>query len=267
MARRSFGPGSPHGGRGGEVVDAKQAPSRMRKARCRWWRSDRVSREHHDAPDIGFVAGVDGAPGAAVVEGAQDPASVALDEEPDDGLLAAPGVLNRTRASMRSPAAYVPRTRASAPPASPRPRARSEGPAPRRACPQRRAQIARWYCRESHTTFSLLPDCLAARLLGELDEVEEVVAHAEQARRPDAVRTCLGSSTPRDSDPTRHIGASDAAFGHDKSLGTPNVRPLRCSIARTRPCQRLTSILTNGGPWTRGGGGRLPSPSCRTSTG
>ena len=43
-------------------------------------------------------------------------------------------------------------------------------------------QIARWYCRESHTTFSLLPDCLAARLPGTLTELEEVVAQAEQAR-------------------------------------------------------------------------------------
>ena len=41
--------------------------------------------------------------------------------------------------------------------------------------------IARWYCRESHTTFSLLPDGLAARLPGELDTLEAVVAHAEQA--------------------------------------------------------------------------------------
>ena len=45
----------------------------------------------------------------------------------------------------------------------------------------RGTQIARWYCRDSHTTFSLLPDCLAARLPGELDHVETVVAHAEQA--------------------------------------------------------------------------------------
>ena len=45
----------------------------------------------------------------------------------------------------------------------------------------RGAKIARWYCPESHTTFSLLPECLAARLPGELDEVEQVVAHAEQA--------------------------------------------------------------------------------------
>ena len=43
-------------------------------------------------------------------------------------------------------------------------------------------QVARWYCRESHTSFSLLPDCLAARLPGTLTELEEVVAHAEQAR-------------------------------------------------------------------------------------
>ena len=45
----------------------------------------------------------------------------------------------------------------------------------------RGAQVARWYCRESHTTFSRLPDCLAARLPGELDTLEAVVAHAEQA--------------------------------------------------------------------------------------
>ena len=54
----------------------------------------------------------------------------------------------------------------------------------------RGAKIARWYCRESHTTFSPMPDCLAARLPGELDTLETVVplaararlvAHAEQA--------------------------------------------------------------------------------------
>ena len=43
------------------------------------------------------------------------------------------------------------------------------------------ALIARWYCPQSHTTFSLLPDCLAARLPGTLQELEAVVAHAEQA--------------------------------------------------------------------------------------
>ena len=46
----------------------------------------------------------------------------------------------------------------------------------------RGAKIARWYCRESNTTFSLLPDCLAARLPGTLDALEAVVAHAERSQ-------------------------------------------------------------------------------------
>ena len=36
-------------------------------------------------------------------------------------------------------------------------------------------QVARWYCPTGHTTFSLLPDCLASRLSGTLDAVEETV--------------------------------------------------------------------------------------------
>ena len=50
-------------------------------------------------------------------------------------------------------------------------------------------KIRRWYCRESHTTFSLLPDCLAARLPGGLDDVEAVVAHAEGAASVSAAAT------------------------------------------------------------------------------
>ena len=42
-------------------------------------------------------------------------------------------------------------------------------------------RIARWYCPESHTTFSLLPDCLAARLPGTLAELEDAVVVAERA--------------------------------------------------------------------------------------
>ena len=41
--------------------------------------------------------------------------------------------------------------------------------------------IARWYCPAGHRTFSLLPDCLAARLSGTLAEVEAVVRAVEQA--------------------------------------------------------------------------------------
>ena len=42
-------------------------------------------------------------------------------------------------------------------------------------------RIARWYCPTGHRTFSLLPDCLAARLSGTLAEVEAVVRQVEQA--------------------------------------------------------------------------------------
>ena len=42
-------------------------------------------------------------------------------------------------------------------------------------------RIARWYCPTGHCTFSLLPDCLSARLSGTLAEVEDVVTTVEQA--------------------------------------------------------------------------------------
>ena len=45
----------------------------------------------------------------------------------------------------------------------------------------RGTRIARWYCPQSHMTFSLLPDCFAARLPGTLRDLEAVVAVAEQA--------------------------------------------------------------------------------------
>ena len=47
-------------------------------------------------------------------------------------------------------------------------------------------RIARWYCPEGHCTFSLLPDCLSARLPGTLAEVEAVVIAVEQARSLEA---------------------------------------------------------------------------------
>lgn len=52
-------------------------------------------------------------------------------------------------------------------------------------------RIARWYCRQSHTTFSLLPDCLAARLPGTLAELEQVVAVAEHAPSLEAAADAL----------------------------------------------------------------------------
>lgn len=41
--------------------------------------------------------------------------------------------------------------------------------------------IARWYCRAGHETFSLLPDCLAARFSGTLAEFESTADQVERA--------------------------------------------------------------------------------------
>ena len=55
-------------------------------------------------------------------------------------------------------------------------------------------RIARWYCPESHTTFSLLPDCLAARLPGTLAELEDAVVTAERFPSVAAAAATLRSS-------------------------------------------------------------------------
>ena len=67
------------------------------------------------------------------------------------------------------------------------------------------ARVARWYCRESHTTFSLLPDCLAARLPGTLDDLEAVVVAAEGARSVAAAANAL--RRPEDDDAVALAGA------------------------------------------------------------
>jgi hypothetical protein len=54
-----------------------------------------------------------------------------------------------------------------------------------RICPPG-TRIPRWYCPEGHRTFSLLPDCFAARLSGTLREVEAVVDRVEQAHSLEA---------------------------------------------------------------------------------
>lgn len=47
-------------------------------------------------------------------------------------------------------------------------------------------RIARWYCPQAQQTFSLLPDCFAARLPGTLAEVETAVDHLEQTGSQEA---------------------------------------------------------------------------------
>ena len=70
------------------------------------------------------------------------------------------------------------------------------GTYPRKTPPGTR--IARWYCPESHTTFSLLPDCLAARLPGTLADLEDAVAAGERAPSVAAAAVALraGRSEP-----------------------------------------------------------------------
>jgi hypothetical protein len=40
-------------------------------------------------------------------------------------------------------------------------------------------RVARWYCPQGQRTWSLLPDCLSARLCGSLDDVEQAVVASE----------------------------------------------------------------------------------------
>jgi hypothetical protein len=52
-------------------------------------------------------------------------------------------------------------------------------------------RIARWYCRQGHRTFSLLPDHLAARFPGTLAQIEEVVAVVEASASLEAAANAL----------------------------------------------------------------------------
>lgn len=47
-------------------------------------------------------------------------------------------------------------------------------------------KVARWHCPEGHTTFSLLPDCLAARLPGSLIEIETVLCQVQNSSSQEA---------------------------------------------------------------------------------
>ena len=99
MARPSLRPGSPHDGRGGEVSDGIHALADARRR----WRTDRVSHERYEAPNVAFVAGVDGALGAVLTRRAraEHTAPVALGEKPHDSFPAAPRGAHRARTAVR----------------------------------------------------------------------------------------------------------------------------------------------------------------------
>ena len=132
--------------------------------------------------------------------------------------------------------------------------------------------IARWYCPEGHCTFSLLPDCLAARMPGTLVELEEAVKAAEQApsqeracdnlrleatlpgvlrwlrRRLKAVRCCLivlkGLLPERFSDCAPTIPALSARLGFSpvlpelREIAAPHLRCLPAPIGFAHRCSR-----------------------------
>lgn len=52
-------------------------------------------------------------------------------------------------------------------------------------------EVTRYYCAQAQKTFSLLPDCLAAQLPGDLDEVARVVQTVEAARSVEAAAEAL----------------------------------------------------------------------------
>ena len=122
-------------------------------------------------------------------------------------------------------------------------------------------QITRYYCPTAHETFSLLPDCLASRFPGDLDDLERVVAHVDAASsmeaaadvlRPDIVlpsavrwvrrRLTLVRATllavvtllPDLCGGDAHLGAVRAALGTDHALVTlrTHAAPLLSALPR-----------------------------------
>ena len=123
-------------------------------------------------------------------------------------------------------------------------------------------RITRYYCPTAHETFSLLPDSLASRFPGDLDDLERVVAKVDAARsieaaadilRPDIVlpsavrwvrrrltlvRTTLLAVVTLLPDVFRgdaHLGAVRAALGTDHALVTVRTHAAPLLLALPRP--------------------------------
>ena len=123
-------------------------------------------------------------------------------------------------------------------------------------------RIARSYCPTAHETFSLLPDCLASRFPGQLDDLERVVATVEAAPsieaaadglRPDSVlpsavrwvrrrlavvRTALLAVVtllPDLFDGQAQLGAVRAALNTDQALVTLRTRAAALLPTLPRP--------------------------------
>ena len=119
-------------------------------------------------------------------------------------------------------------------------------------------QIARWYCRQGRTTFSLLPDALASRLSSTLAEIEQVLAEVEGASsveqasaalRPDITLPSAVRWVRRRLGPMRSallaivtllgLGCAATLGGVRASLGSP----LTLGELRARVAARLASLV------------------------
>ena len=106
-------------------------------------------------------------------------------------------------------------------------------------------QIARWYCPKGHRTFSLLPDCLAARLSGTLNEVEAVVRAAEQAPSLEAACQALRPDIELPGVlrwARRRVQAVHAALQALKGL-LPHQFPCPATLVAFAVCLGVTEVL------------------------
>jgi len=109
-------------------------------------------------------------------------------------------------------------------------------------------RIARWYCPTGHCTFSLLPDCLSAHLLGTLAEVEAVVTTVEQANSLEAacdeLRRDIEMILVPDESP---LPASMQAIARCPALGAAagSGRPRRTIYAQRRDARLLCRVRDN----------------------
>jgi hypothetical protein len=111
--------------------------------------------------------------------------------------------------------------------------------------------IARYYCPAGHRTFSLLPDCLAARLRGSIDEVEQVVKTVEQSPsvevaagklRPDIELPGAVRWTRRRLAPVRMALLALVTLFPDKLGSTPTVTGVCAHLGRDQILMAMREI-------------------------
>jgi hypothetical protein len=120
-------------------------------------------------------------------------------------------------------------------------------------------RIARYYCPTAHETFSLLPDCLASHLPGELTAIEHVVATIETARsleaaadllRPDITLASAVRWLRRRLTPVRVTLLAVVTLLPDGFVGDPRLSAVRRALdtssalvtLRTRVAPQLTAL-------------------------